>query len=85
MEVFYTNRTRRVHSCEHSVRGVRAMSSRERLLEAAIEAIEQGMTAEELMTLMYAWNESFAGEEAQRRRAVRLAVLGSSVSRPDSG
>lgn len=51
--------------------------------EEVIARIEQGMTAEELMTLMYAWNESFTGEEAQHRRAVRLAVLGSSVSRPD--
>ena len=52
-------------------------------LEGVVEIAEACESSEEFERLVRSWVESFASDAAGHRRAVRLSVLGSSVSRPD--
>lgn len=52
-------------------------------LEGVVEIAETCTSSEEFERLVRSWVESFASDAAGHRRAVRLSVLGSSVSRPD--
>lgn len=51
-------------------------------VDDVVARIEDCTSAAEFEALLRAWIASFTSEEGRRRRAIRLDVLGSSVSRP---
>lgn len=52
-------------------------------LDRVMQRVEACTSADEFAEILRLWIASFTGEDAKHRRAVRLEVLGSSVSRPE--
>ncbi|MBU3701574.1 MAG: TetR/AcrR family transcriptional regulator [Acidimicrobiia bacterium] len=52
-------------------------------LDEVMRKVEACTSADQFAEIIRLWVVSFSSEEASRRRAVRLEVLGSSVSRPE--
>lgn len=52
-------------------------------MEQVVEFMKTSPTREQFQELVRTWLRSFTTEESRRRRAIRLEVLGSSVSRPE--
>ena len=52
-------------------------------MDQVVEFMKTSPTREQFQELVRTWLRSFTTEESRRRRAIRLEVLGSSVSRPE--